>query len=646
MRHRPDIDGLRAFAILPVVLFHAGLGFPGGYIGVDVFFVISGYLITGIIARELGAGDFSLRKFWARRARRILPLLLLVVATTLLAGFFILLPRDFESLGAQALAALGSVSNFKFAASAGYWESQSDPIPMLHTWSLGIEEQFYLLMPLAMMAIQKYAGARRRPVLGAIALGSFLLAMWGFRDPNYHFYMLPYRAWELLLGSLVAISAGETETSPAGIARLGTWLGLAMIAASALLLGPNPRWPSWEALVPTLGAAMVLRWGGSAAPANRLLTWAPVRLVGLISYSFYLWHWPAIVLLKEFMYPAPVTAGLSAALVAVLGLVSIITWKYVEQPARNPARVPPKRFALGSAVGFAGVLALAAWVKGSHGGWDRFAAKNPPLALKILANPGVPAKYNASGKLERGGVFVGPLITPPRCVVLGDSHGTALGVLFEKLAMGYQIPTALLTQDGTCCLFAGTNTYVKSFLGDNATKRGRDDLVKRHINEWKPALVILCGNWRFQRTGHFSGDALAAPEAFSAAMGETLAWLKDHAKTVIVISQPPLLPVEDRNNAIGIYKRFKKNGYVMPALFEESGNRMARSAAHALFRARAECQFLDIEPLFLRPDGSINYYNENGLLYFDDDHLNPNGALTLAPLLQPWFQAVKDESAP
>ena len=210
LKYRPDIDGLRAIAVLGVVFYHAGLGFPGGYVGVDVFFVISGYLITSLIRKELQSGDFCMLNFWERRARRILPALSMLVVAVLLAGWFLMLPADYEALGKQTIALVFFCSNIKFWMESGYFDSIASEKPLLHTWSLSLEEQFYIVIPILLGLLFKF---RRSgwvvPVLGGICLTSFALSIsWVEHQREAAFYLLPARAWELGLGSLVAFLGG------------------------------------------------------------------------------------------------------------------------------------------------------------------------------------------------------------------------------------------------------------------------------------------------------------------------------------------------------------------------------------------------------------------------------------------------------
>ncbi len=338
MKYRSDIDGLRAVAVISVVVFH--LGFrgvaTGGFVGVDVFFVISGYLITRIIYEDMARGTYRISDFYVRRARRILPAAIPVYLATLVAAALLLFGSERTDVMTSTLSSLGFVSNFYLLGHSGYFERAASFNPMLHTWSLSVEEQFYLVLPLAIFLL-RHRGPKVRAVafVAATAL-SFLAACFFLRGHSSAvFYLLPFRAWELLLGSLLAIGAVPAIRSRAA-ARFGGLLGLALIAVSVVLLDSQSLFPGWNALPACLGAALVIHFGadGGVSLSGRLLSWRPLRLVGLISYSLYLWHWPMIVFYSYlFGELVPVTA---VALVGATFVVAWLSWRFVERPFRRP----------------------------------------------------------------------------------------------------------------------------------------------------------------------------------------------------------------------------------------------------------------------------------------------------------------------
>ena len=294
--YRLEIDGLRAVAVIPVILFHMGLSWiPGGFIGVDVFFVISGFLITSIIKKELDQGNFSFRDFWARRVRRILPAMIFVTAVTLAVTYFFVFRPDQQAIGKQALAALLSVANIYFWRSAGdYWGSEAEESPFLHAWSLSVEEQFYLFFPVVMWLIFRFRSQWLQGCILTATLGSLALFLWGLpehRDAT--FYLLPTRVWELGTGCLLAVSLGHQSprSSNFGIFAIA---GLGMVIASYLFVDKL----SAGLGLGVVGAAMIIAFGQTGL-CNKLLSQRSVVHIGKISYSLYLWHWPVLVLAKH-----------------------------------------------------------------------------------------------------------------------------------------------------------------------------------------------------------------------------------------------------------------------------------------------------------------------------------------------------------
>jgi len=256
MNYRPDIDGLRAVAVLPVVFYHAGVaGFTGGFVGVDIFFVISGFLITSIIAPEVKEGRFSILRFYERRARRILPALFAVILASLVAGWFILVPADYDKMGQSIVSALLFVSNMWFWRNSGdYFGGATDYLPMLHTWSLAVEEQFYIFFPLLLMALHRIGRRLLLPAILVLVLGSLVLAAWAtHRMPSASFYLLPTRIWELGVGSLLALGLVRAE-APRALREAAGGLGLVAVLAPVFLYDSQTPFPGLAALPPVLGA--------------------------------------------------------------------------------------------------------------------------------------------------------------------------------------------------------------------------------------------------------------------------------------------------------------------------------------------------------------------------------------------------------
>jgi peptidoglycan/LPS O-acetylase OafA/YrhL len=338
MRYRPDIDGLRAIAVAIVVLFHAGFAtFQGGFVGVDVFFVISGFLITGLIRAELEEGRFSIRRFYERRVRRIFPALFATLAVVMLAAWFLLPAPEFIEAAQAAAAAGASVSNILFALRTDYFGAPAEAQPLLHTWSLGVEEQFYLVFPALMwLAWRCWRPGVRALVWLATGLSFVACVLTLPRMPAATFYLAPFRAWELGLGALAATGALRAPTSRWG-AELMVAGGLALVLGSALLISEFDPFPGFFALPPCLGALLAILGGEKIqGRCSRLLAWRPVVFVGLVSYSLYLWHWPILVFARA-QRLRPLETGEALVAVALAFLLAVASWRWVEMPFRRPA---------------------------------------------------------------------------------------------------------------------------------------------------------------------------------------------------------------------------------------------------------------------------------------------------------------------
>jgi peptidoglycan/LPS O-acetylase OafA/YrhL len=358
--YRGDIDGLRAIAVAMVIVFHLFDVMPGGFIGVDVFFVISGYLITAILLREAGTGDLSIRRFYERRVRRIAPALLTVIAVSSVAAVFLLLPTDLAGFGKSVIATLSFVSNIYFWRDSDYFSPVAATKPLLHTWSLGIEEQFYIVVPLLVALSFRLHGRRLAMwLMLALSAGSLLLtlAVYQFGKGNVAFYLLPTRAWELGFGAMLAF----VQSEPRGkwIALAGSALGLALIAAFAFEHDPYRLSPVPLPLPAVVGATLLLWAGQRDNPISRVLATRPMVSVGLLSYSLYLWHWPINVFARYWLVRNPVLTEKFAILGATI-VFSWASWRYIERPFRSRAMsIGQVLTAAGSGAALAAIAAAA-----------------------------------------------------------------------------------------------------------------------------------------------------------------------------------------------------------------------------------------------------------------------------------------------
>ena len=336
MQYRPEIDGLRALAVIPVVLFHAGIaGFSGGFVGVDIFFVISGYLITSIILNEQQKDSFTLAGFYERRARRILPALMLVVLLSAVAAWYLLLPAELVDFG-ESLASVGVfASNILFWTQSDYFATTSEFIPLLHTWSLAVEEQFYLIFPVFMIFTLAWTKTKRLSVLTLVAILSLIFCEWAWRNaPEANFFLAPSRVWELMAGVLCAFYLQQARDPKLLIRQLASLAGLLMLVYSIAFFDKSIPFPSLYALIPVVGTVLIILFTDKNTLVGKILSLPFIVGVGLISYSAYLWHQPLFVFARlNSMDELSVTTLLGLSILAFI--MAFISWRWVEKPFRN-----------------------------------------------------------------------------------------------------------------------------------------------------------------------------------------------------------------------------------------------------------------------------------------------------------------------
>lgn len=363
LAYRPDIDGLRAVAVISVFIFHLNHQWlPGGFVGVDIFFVISGYLITSILYNDCKAGKFNLAKFYQRRIARIFPAFFTVALATIVVAAFVYSSLDFASAGANLLAASLSVANIKYMLQGNYFEISPDAQPFLHYWSLSVEEQFYVIFPLLLFFLFRYSRRHLTLVLALLGIGSlFACIKLTQTNPVWAFYLLPTRAWELIAGSLLAITdlAGTADRHARAFLRWLPAAGLLLIGGSFVMIHEGPNFPGWHAVFPVAGAVAIIFSQPDTSPVGsvkKLLSSPPMVAVGKMSYSLYLWHWPVFSLIDYQFYLA--TDGLRLMMkIGISFFLTFISFRFIETPARIYLNQPRnQRIAYAS---FVAVLSLS-----------------------------------------------------------------------------------------------------------------------------------------------------------------------------------------------------------------------------------------------------------------------------------------------
>jgi peptidoglycan/LPS O-acetylase OafA/YrhL len=648
--YRPEIDGLRACAVVPVVLFHLGAAWlPGGFLGVDVFFVISGFLITRILLRDLEAGAFSFNEFMMRRILRIMPALLTMIVATLVVSWFFVFRPDQQNIGRQAVAALLSVANVYFWRTAGnYWGPTAEQSPLLHTWSLSVEEQFYLVAPLCFWLVRRVAPQRLRPAILVATLGSFGLFLFGLATGRLlsTFYLLPTRAWELGVGCCLAAFIptdqkpqwqGTSWRGAAGLLGLGLILATFVIAPWA---GPSLN---WMATLTVVGTALVVAFA-QAGPCHWLLTRQPLTWLGKASYSIYLWHWPVIVLSK--------LGGRSPSLwllCLTILLLGALSYSLVEQPCRRNRRALPM-----ISGGYALAIGLAAFMARSDAFYDTSAYGRPTLTLAYYglrgpeqaSHPAHDRFWNAVGvgyevldrvrpadEYLRGGLIVGANGTP-RVVVLGNSHGCMWAPAIRAVTEGRGITTSFQAAGGDPP-FIDLPPQRRS-ANTPFTAREKIDYDKARmawIVRWKPDLVIVSALW----SSSLESDAHAL-----------LAFLESHASHVLLVEQPPLLGFGGGYSAMQwlCYQGVQPKDGVQRYL--PAGNTDAYERGRDLLRALAKrYRNITVMPTYdLYVGGAdgreVLVLDGKNMVYLDDHHLTDYGAQIAAPR----FEAIISELVP
>ncbi|MBS0234626.1 MAG: acyltransferase [Proteobacteria bacterium] len=653
--HRADIDGLRAVAILGVLGYHFGLGVPGGYGGVDVFFVISGFLIAGIIKSELEAGTFSLANFYVRRIRRILPALAVCLLVTTIAAATILFPFDFVSYARSLRAVATATSNFFFEHRASnYFGAVAIYKPLMHTWSLSIEEQFYAAFPLLVMLLHRF---RRGYALPAMALAAALSLAFSVhlltQSPERAFFSLAGRIWELLCGTMLAFGL-LPQLRSRSMRETTALLGALMIVGCYFIYSDETLFPGLAALPLCIGAILIIYSGTGASDESnlhqtmvaRLLSAPPFVAIGLISYSVYLWHWPLLVLTRyRFETLFDDGGGFSTALVLATAslLLGALSWRFVEQPFRGrlASHSAWKAYA-GAFATFAITLGVAqlivkkpawfhTWPKevialGAHG-------RDPKLASFF----GPPASRKQGW--PKGIFLVGDGSSIPGTFLWGDSHAMAMlpGMKDYLNATRRRI---LISADPSCPPLINV-----SFHGDRYAEacKARNDRVLAAILKSDIRDVVLVGRWiRYarlfdpkKRVAKFQWGDAAKEKAFGEMLEETVQTLVDHGKSVVIAGP---IPEQHFDVTRSMMRHAAWNEPLPNAETVEDFRRDERKVLDVLARLdHIEGVSVVYPDRALCDDRICPYLKDNIGLYFDDNHLSVAGARELRPVYAQMF---------
>ncbi len=622
---RPDIEGLRGVAVLLVVAYHAGVpGFGGGFVGVDVFFVLSGYLITALLRDEISrTGRVDVVQFYARRARRLLPAAVLVLAATVVAAMVIYPPLEAFRMARSAVAAALYASNMLFVFALDYFTPSVKTNPLLHTWSLGAEEQFYLVWPLLVMLAGRRSPARFAWVLGVLSLVSLALCVWATtRFPTLAFYTMPLRAWEFGAGALACLlPAAVLSPRRAGALALA---GGAGVLVAGFQFSARTQFPGFAALLPVLGTAALLV-AGAAAPrglvARALGTPLP-QLLGRWSYSWYLWHWPMLVMAAALIPGIPLWGRIACALLALLAAWATYAW--VEQPIRQNRALSANPWAslrLGAAL--TGV-ALAFGV-----GWYAAEARQratPEQARLVAASEDRPRIYGQDCIVARHRnprlleCTFGDTTSAVTVVLFGDSHAAQWFPAMERLALErrWKLVTLLKVQcpgQRVLVFSARLSTYVPQ------CSVWRESALRR-IAELRPAAVVHA-SWHgyVQHTEGRTGTAQLTVQEWGAGARSTLQAITSNGTPVLLVRDPPSMPRSVPACLSGGGVCAMERGQVLHEAAFQAEAAAARGLPVGILDVTD--RFCDAERCHGERDGHV--------LYFDANHVTATTAESMAP---------------
>lgn len=584
-QYRPAIDGLRALAVLSVFIFHLDHRWlPGGFVGVDVFFVISGYLITSIILKDCEAGSFSLATFYQRRIARIFPAFFTVALATLAAAAVVYSPQDFASAGANFVATILSAANLKFMLQGDYFAISPDAQPFLHYWSLSVEEQFYLFFPLLLPFLFKHARRHIVAILAILALGSLLacIVMTPIK-PVWAFYLLPTRAWELAAGSLLAVASASAVSTR----QRWFWLpplGLLVILLSLVVVREGPTFPGWQAILPVAGTVAVLfPLAASNRTSERWLSNPLLVAIGKVSYSLYLWHWPVFSLVDYQCYLASDFTRL-ALKVGLSVIATAVSFFLIEGPFRTLLNRRPLRRLTFAAAALVTVVCI-------------------PVGMAIRKNNYVNAEL---ADVSKGGLVFPAKPGAPSVLLMGDSNGSMYGKVLKEIcsAKGYKL------------------TVISVAAGDPLPgSRGEAsplwDASLACVERERPDVLVLACHWQAK----LALDPTRLPLALSK--------LAPQAGRIVVLNQPPILPPSANRARIRDGER--------PPFVENEDLRLTRTHANVYLKqlVSPKVSLIDIAGDFELTDGAARFLDDRGRqLYHDSTHLSGYGAERIRPLIE------------
>lgn len=629
--------------MLAVVGYHA---FPGivqsGFVGVDVFFVISGFLITRNITDSLASGDFSFSDFYARRVRRIFPALLVMLAAIYAIGWVFLFTNEFRELGKHTAAGAGFVANLALQAEAGYFDYSADAKPLLHLWSLGVEEQFYLAWPLLLWMIwRRFSSA---VVLSTVTVASLAASLYAsYYYPVAAFYFPLFRVWELACGALlaVAVPAGVVRRIAKGRHAIGA-AGLGLIAIGVMLATDRTIFPGWWVLLPTVGAWLLIA-AGPGGIANRLLALPPLVWIGLISYPLYLWHWPLLTFARILDGPLP-SRAVRISMVAISFVLAWLTMRVVERPLRRSRNGGRKAIALSVCMGVVCAVGLATYAYDGLA-FRPVARRSQPYIASMIESPRSKECFDIHYAHERAdgwNCIINPAAGTPTAFVFGDSHVASLLPAFEEAAMTSS-RSLYLTGFSGCPPLLG----ITQVRGDLAVRncQALNERVFRFVVDQGIRDLYLVGAWSYYTDGDYTGEnysmlttgdtppTLAGSRtAFERGLDLTLSRYQAAGVRLHFVTKVPsqLRAATDLVRAL-ITSGPESTEAIRSLSVPLERHRQLMSYVSSVFAAR-QVSTIDLDPAFCST-GVCAFARPGESLYMDNNHLTVTGALLAAPIL-------------
>jgi peptidoglycan/LPS O-acetylase OafA/YrhL len=658
MKYRSEIDGLRAIAVIPVILFHAGFeSFSGGFIGVDVFFVISGYLITTIIHNEIQSNSFSIVNFYERRVRRILPALFFITLVCIPFSWLWLIPSDFKDFSQSIVAVNLFSSNILFWRESGYFSAAADLKPLLHTWSLAVEEQFYLFFPLILLLFRKFRDSSLLVLLITISLLSLGVSEYAAKyHPNANFYLLPTRSWELGVGAILAISSSLWSAKKGFTAEILSCIGLIMVFFSIFLFDETVLMPSSIGLIPVIGTALIIAYSNSGNIVGKLLGWKPMVGIGLISYSAYLWHQPLFAF-SRIRSTEELTPSIYIMLSFFSLLLAYLTWRYVEAPFRSKKKYSRLQI-------FSGATVISTLFIG-FGLFGHFTSGIPDrLPSEVIAIEA----YSHEKPSRRESCLSDPskYLNPPQeaCIynpgfsmntaIWGDSHSEAI-VDALSLSLLNKKEGIIQLNYSACPPVIG---YRRSDKADQCNRFNIDAM--KYITESKIQTVILVARWTLylegERFNNLEGGVESGGNVYGLPIMEDNSFIysKNRIHEVGKLYRLTIESLLQAGIRVALIYPIPEVGWNVPKILAKktlfnSSEKNNITTGYNVFKARSynayvQLDMLDEHPNLMRIHPESIFCNsvvmgrciaslENRPLYSDDDHLNSIGSDMLSKVI-------------